>query len=92
MRSNDPAFAIAVSVWVDGQAGATWAGNADADGDEQPVRVGLRANGGNGDAGGGLGALTWTERKPAEASLPAFLLSHPDLGRPSRRCLAPARR
>jgi exosortase A len=81
MRANDPAFTIAVSVWVDGR----------------PVRPGLAMRmqmAMNSLFGSPVApmvvtitpavnwdGLTWTERKTAEASLPAFLLSHPDLGR-----------
>jgi exosortase A len=81
MHSNDPAFMIAVSMWVDGR----------------PVRPGLalRMRMAMSSLFGSAYApmvvtvapavdwdgLNGTERKTAEASLPAFLLSHPDLGR-----------
>ena len=87
MRSNDPAFTIAVSVWVDGQAGAAGTGDADADGDEQPVRIGLCADGADGDAGGGLGCA---ELDRAEARRPACRRSCcriPIWTAPSGRCL-----
>jgi exosortase A len=81
MHSNDPAFMIAVSIWVDGR----------------PVRPGLTMrmrmamNSLIGSAYAPMvmtvtpavdwDALNWMDRKAAEASLPAFLLSHPELNR-----------
>jgi hypothetical protein len=80
MQSRDPAFMIAVAVWVDGR----------------PVRPGLPMRlrmAMNSFLGSNFApvvatvtpavdwdALTRSQRDAAEASLPAFLLSHPDLG------------
>jgi hypothetical protein len=82
MRSRDPVFMIAVAVWVDGR----------------PVRPGLAMRmrmAINSLVGSDFApmvatvtpAVDWdalqrTEREAAEASLPGFLLSHPEIGTP----------
>ncbi len=81
MRSNDPAFVIAVSVWVDGKP--TRPGLA--------MRARMAMNSLFGSAYTPMvvtisPAVNWddingAERKAADASLATFLLSHPDLDR-----------
>jgi exosortase A len=81
MHSNDPAFMIAVSMWVDGRPvrpglamRMRMAMNSLFGSDYTPVVVTVTP-------AVDWDALNAIDRKTAEASLPAFLLSHPDLGR-----------
>jgi exosortase A len=86
MHSNDTAFIIAVSIWVDGRPARPglamrmrMAMNSLFGSDYPPMVVTVTP-------AVDASALNGIERKIAEASLPAFLLSHPDLSKPLELC------
>jgi exosortase/archaeosortase family protein len=86
MQSNDTAFMIAVSIWVDGRPARPglamrmrMAMNSLFGSEYPPMVVTVTP-------AVDVSALNGIERKIAEASLPAFLLSHPDLSKPLEVC------